>query len=416
MTPSPANTNQSIDLLTAAAIRHQCQRVFERIRAGEGFFSYDPARLPATAGYVVQVIREQYPDLQIPYHSRWRHVDAGGTPRLAELDQALQPLGEMGRGCGHYDHIIVSVLLDAGAGSAWRYPDRDGQTYQRSEGLAVAACRMFTDGFFSGDPDHPLQAGAAALRRLDTGRLGQGFCTAPDNPMTGLNGRTGLLHRLGDAVDQRPDLFPGESARPGNLFHYFVDAAGQARSISAVFMLETVLQAFGPVWPARDQSIPVAGGRGDIWYYAPLGTGEDDPGAWVPFHKLSQWLTYSLIEPLEQAGINVSDINGLTGLAEYRNGGLLLDSELIQLKAPRTTDPLPGDEVIVEWRALTVCLLDALAPLVREGLGFAAGDESGFPLARMLEGGTWAAGRRLAKEKRKDGTPPISIRSDGTVF
>jgi len=37
-------------------------------------------------------------------------------------------------------------------------------------------------------------------------------------------------------------------------------------------------------------------------------------------------------------------------------------------------------------------------------------------LARVLEGGTWAAGRRIARERRPDGAPPLAIESDGTVF
>jgi hypothetical protein len=39
-----------------------------------------------------------------------------------------------------------------------------------------------------------------------------------------------------------------------------------------------------------------------------------------------------------------------------------------------------------------------------------------LPLAKVLQGGTWSAGRRIAREKRPDGTPPIAIDSDGTVF
>ena len=68
---------------------------------------------------------------------------------------------------------------------------------------------------------------------------------------------------------------------------------------------------------------------------------------------------------------------------------------------------------MVEWRSLTIALLDRLAPLVRERLGVTA---EAFPLARVLEGGTWAAGRRLARDKRADGGPPIAVKSDGTVF
>jgi Protein of unknown function (DUF1688) len=69
--------------------------------------------------------------------------------------------------------------------------------------------------------------------------------------------------------------------------------------------------------------------------------------------------------------------------------------------------------LVVEWRALTVALLDRLAQLLRSRLGI---DEQSLPLAKVLEGGTWAAGRAIAKEKRADGSPPLNIVSDGTVF
>jgi hypothetical protein len=102
----------------------------------------------------------------------------------------------------------------------------------------------------------------------------------------------------------------------------------------------------------------------------------------------------------------------LTALPEYRNGGLLLDTGVIQLtnttESSTTFDV--GDELVVEWRALTVALIDELAPLVRARLGAPE-----LPLACILEGGTWAAGRELAQELRS-GNPPFSIRSDGTVF
>jgi hypothetical protein len=57
--------------------------------------------------------------------------------------------------------------------------------------------------------------------------------------------------------------------------------------------------------------------------------------------------------------------------------------------------------------------LDRIAVAVREILGVTA---QAFPLARVLEGGTWAAGRRIAAERREGGTPPVSVASDGTVF
>lgn len=48
------------------------------------------------------------------------------------------------------DLIVVSVLLDAGAGAAWSY-QVDGVKYTRSEGLGVASAAMFESGMFSGD-------------------------------------------------------------------------------------------------------------------------------------------------------------------------------------------------------------------------------------------------------------------------
>jgi hypothetical protein len=132
-------------------------------------------------------------------------------------------------------------------------------------------------------------------------------------------------------------------------------------------------------------------------------------------HKLSQWLAYSLIEPLEAAGLHVTGVEELTGLAEYRNGGLFVDMGVL---IPRDRSALSkphrvGDPLVVGWRSMTVALLDRIAPLVRERLGVTAAQ---LPLPAVLEGGTWSAGREIARSLRADGGPPFAIISDGTVF
>ena len=98
---------------------------------------------------------------------------------------------------------------------------------------------------------------------------------------------------------------------------------------------------------------------------------------------------------------------------QRRNGGLLLDLGVLVLRDPAlAAAPLPvAHEAVVEWRALTVALLDPLAERVRARL-----HRPGMPLARILEGGTWAAGRRVAAALRPDGGPPLRVVSDGTVF
>jgi hypothetical protein len=148
---------------------------------------------------------------------------------------------------------------------------------------------------------------------------------------------------------------------------------------------------------------------GDTWRHAAIKR-DDATNGLVPLHKLSQWLSYSLIEPLQRAGVAVTDVDGLTGLAEYRNGGLFIDAGVLTLRDPaQASAPLPVDcELVVEWRALTVALLDSLLPLVRARLGVPAAE---FPLGSLLEGGTWAA-----SELRPGGGPPLTVVSDGTVF
>jgi len=213
-----------------------------------------------------------------------------------------------------------------------------------------------------------------------------------------------MMRRLGEACAAHPALF-GVPGRLGGLYDHW-SARGEGLAVAE--MLGTLLQAFGAIWSG---GISLAG--------VPLGDCGRHPAipgdGLVPFHKLCQWLAYSLVEPLQGAGLQIIGLDGLTGLAEYRNGGLFLDCGVIQPRDPsllhRPLDAL--SEPVVEWRALTVTLLDRLAVLVRERLGKSAAE---FPLAKVLEGGSWAAGREIAFERRKDGSPPLTIVSDGTLF
>jgi hypothetical protein len=172
------------------------------------------------------------------------------------------------------------------------------------------------------------------------------------------------------------------------------------------------LQHLGAIWPSRLTLGGVA--LGDCWKHPSLVT-EDATCGLIPLHKLSQWLSYSLIEPLQTAGIPVGDVDGLTGLAEYRNGGLFVDGGVLSFRHEQDAqrEHEVASPLVVEWRALTVALLDRLAWGMRQRLGL---DATSLPLAKVLEGGTWATGRRLARERRADASPPVRVISDGTVF
>lgn len=429
----PEDVSAAIAYLRAPeTIRARAARVLQAGIDGRlEHFTVDIDRLDAAAAYVVEVIRATYPDLQMPYHSRWGHFAVGGIDRLAAVERALEGASPDERGRTLYDLVVTSVLLDAGAGPDWRYTEADtGQGWARSEGLAVASIHAFLGGAFSSDARAPLRADAKGLARLSASRLSGFFQVGPRNPLVGLEGRAALMNRLGESVRSAPHIFGTEDAagppRIGGAFTYLVGRAVDGR-LPAREILATVLEGLAPVWagPNRIGGIPL----GDVWPHpaasaaaAPAsaahpGTGAEPAlaGSMMPFHKLAQWLSYSLVEPLEQAGVEVFDLDALTGLAEYRNGGLFVDLAVI---VPRHEDVTarahrPGSEIIIEWRALTIALLDRVAERVRALLGV---DARALPLTKVLEGGTWRAGRRIAAEKRPDGGPPIRIDSDGTVF
>lgn len=402
-------------LLSAGAVRSRARTLFSHGLAGKlDHFDIDLGKLGEAARLVAAITRENYPDLAVPFHARWRHIETGGIDRWGAIAGALDPDDARAYGRAAFDLAIVSVLLDAGAGAKWSYFEAaSGNTYTRSEGLAVASVDMFRSGLFSSRPLDPLRADATALVDLGSDELASGFQVTDDNPLVGLEGRCDLLATLGETALERPDLFGLEDdPRPGGLFDAIVARASAEGTVSAEQILALVLDGLGPIWPGRTELGDIS--LGDTWPCAKVETADQTSGL-MPLHKLSQWLSYSLIEPLQWTGVEVVDIDGLTGLAEYRNGGLFLDTGVLKLRDPNAAKfaHKPGDALIVEWRALTVALLDEIAQPVRDLLGVS---EKDFPLARILEGGTWAAGRKLAAERRSGGEPPLRIESDGTVF
>jgi uncharacterized protein DUF1688 len=398
-----------IALRSAAAVRERCAQVRDWVAQGRSpHFTLDTGRLDATAAFVAEITCASYPDLAIPHHSRWRHFSAGEYDRWSALP--LARLSAIERARAAVDLTVVSVLLDAGAGSAWRY--REGETgivFTRSEGLAVASFAMFRDGLFSSNPDQPLSVDRAALAGLTPAALAASFQASERNPLVGLSQRLDLLVRLGEALAARPDLF-GAKGRPGHLVDA-IAAASPTGSIAAADLLGLLLDALASIWPSGLTVEGVA--LGDAGRHPAVHTADRSDGI-VPFHKLSQWLAYSLIEPLAHGGVTVVALDGLTGLPEYRNGGLLVDMGVIVPRAP--LDPAAphavASELIVEWRALTVALLDALREATQRRLGLET-----LSMSQLLQGGSWSAGRTIALDKRPpQGPPPIAVKADGTVF
>jgi len=317
---------------------------------------------------------------------------------------------------------------------------RPPATFTGAEGLSVAFFRAFVAGVFSSDPADPLRVDALALKRLDAAALRAVFQSSPSNPLPGLEARAAVLTRLGEVLQEQAERHGGV-ARPARLIDALTGAEG-GPGLTATQVLREVLRLHAPAWTSGSRVLGLP--AGDVWshLWAGAATGRapaaaDSGGAaapapsdratsgWVPFHLLGQWMTYSLVEPLGWAGLQVSGLEALTALPEIALGARLLDAGVIVLRHPQDLGKTykPSSELVVEWRALTVTLMDELAALVRglpersahrEAAGrqhAGAASMSDWPLALGLAlslGGSSGRGQ--------DTAPSLKVDSDGTLF
>ncbi|KAI9888369.1 MAG: hypothetical protein M1814_000530 [Vezdaea aestivalis] len=445
--PPDPNIDPVAYLRSIHAVRERTKIIFEKAKRNQlNHFTVDLSKFPDTAAYVVSIIKRDFaPDYpSIPPHGRWQHFDVGGRPRVDNLLSSwhsAMPKEERTRRL--IDLFLVSVLLDAGAGTKWSYKSKEnGRVYTRSEGLAVASLEMFKDGLFSGDASQPHRVDAEGLQKLTVESLAKGLQVSDHNPMSGIDGRAGLLIRLSDALRGNTELF-GHEARPGNMLDYLLSRPtsqlGTESMVSVTTLWYVLMEGLSPIWPATRSKIQGVS-LGDAWPCSsmpPASSGSEWENI-VPFHKLTQWLAYSLMVPMTKVmGIQFTGVELMTGLPEYRNGGLLIDTGLLNLKKEETVRGIdaynanakkigqkgmevvpmftPDDDVVVEWRAVTVGFLDELLIEVNRLLGLRGADC--LSLAQMLEAGTWKGGRELAEVSRPNTkAPPIMIDSDGTVF
>lgn len=297
----------------------------------------------------------------ISSHGRMTHFAVGGVDRIGRFLQS-RPATDL------IELIIISVLLDAGAGQQWHYHDpTTQQTFRASEGLAVASYNLYMQDAFA-MPD---------LLNIDAQTLGLGLQVTSHNPILGLDARVENLHRLANAIANK-DYFPQHKL--SDLLQYW--RAESTNNVIDMHVIFTSLLDICGIW--------------DVWQH-PIGE--------VPLHKLIQWLCYSLIVPLEMCDLLVSNAQILTALAEYRNGGLLVDLGVITAKDPNAAQSTYAidSEFVIEWRALTVVLLDQVAAQLQ------------IPMQKLLQL-TWTAGRKIAHELRADGSPPFKLANGGTFF
>src|SRR5690348_11083619 len=222
---SAATEHDALSLLTAQAVRSRAELMLELGLRGElSHFTVHLDCMDDVADAVLATIAKAYPSLDIPFHARWRHFVIDGVDRWEKIARAASWPDRAARARAELDLVIVSVLLDAGAGAAWRYQDAmSGKAIGRSEGLALASLDMFAAGAFSNNADDPFRVDADRLAEFSASALEHGFQANAGNPLVGLEGRADLLRRLGRLMASREDIFgQRDKPRPGGLFDHLV--------------------------------------------------------------------------------------------------------------------------------------------------------------------------------------------------
>jgi hypothetical protein len=413
-------------------------------------FNVNLGAVDTVVDYIIsQIARDYRSPSDIPMHSRWRHFQVS-PPSLPMMDRVRILMDEW-KSLGMeetvkrlLDLFVISVLLDAGAGDRWsflpeerwQHPGNRTHRYTRSEALALASLELYCSGAASSTG---FGCDAQGLQNLDFDTFQRLLQVDDGNPMVGVQGRFNLLKSLGKVLESQP-YFQGKVCRPGNLLDWLLSNGTKLDEkiiVPMEVLWEVVIVGFNDVWPPGRTKFE-GEALGDVWPCIAMKKIVESsikkpdfiyPGteSFVCFHKLSQWLTYSLMEPLKLLNIEFRNSEAMTGLAEYRNGGLFMDCGVLQLKSNSQTETreIPSfnvfDDVVVEWRALTVALLDMVGEKVRSRLGMSIED---LPLVKVLEAGkisfkpgTWKAGREMAAKLRPETKgPPINVISDGTVF
>ena len=161
-------------LLTPEAVRERCHEIFKLAETSKlDHFEVHMEYMNDAVELVLKEIEVNYPNVKVPFHSRWRHFEFGRQNLWFELMERLPKVSKVENARRRFDLAIVSVLLDAGAGPDWRYNDKKtGIVQSRSEGLAVASIRLLETGLLSlHGEDEPFRVDAEALRKLSVEKL-----------------------------------------------------------------------------------------------------------------------------------------------------------------------------------------------------------------------------------------------------
>ena len=358
--------------------REICLKIYNNILNNNSkYFEINLEKLDQTVDDLLEFILKKYPKMNIGMHSRLNHI-----PEWYDLVQKWKcPLNEKIKRL--IDLLFVSVLLDGGSGENWKYISNNIE-YRRSEGLGKCVYNMFISGFFSLDEKQPYKVDMNRIKLINLDEFKNEFQISKDNILIGLENRLENLVNFSKFMINNDNFNINNNIRPGNIF----DKIYNNLEIDLDKLYEIIF-SFSPI-------------INDVHYYKPL-------DVYVPFHKILQWLSYSLIDLFKKFNISIRSDNYLTALPEYRNGGFLIDSNIINFKNNNLKNIFHeiNSDIIIELRASTIVLID----IIKDKINIKK--KNNLNISQVLEGGTWRYGRYLAN---KNNISPIKIKSNGIIF
>ena len=442
-------------LFNAGTVRLRCAGVLRSVEQNlSASFRLDRSALDLLAQRVTAQLQDKAFTASAFTAPFWQRLQSDGIDRPAELSRLLSGEAALDRARAWADLALLGTLLGADPGPRWRYVeqqalptaafaqatpdellallDRAGKSAAEgaaapppiaatspstgpstspstggSTGLALATFRAFVAGAFSADKTRPCRADAATLRHVDVAALRAMLQGTPLNTIQGLEKRAALLSRLGQVLPARlSELVPP--------LHLQAEAGTE---VMASALLSALLPALAAAWPAAPvQGLPA----GDVWQHRWAGdavvagqdAGQDlGTGGWVPLHAATQALVCTLALPLQQAGYRLVGLETLTASADSSNSALLLAAGVIVPRQQRllSLSLKPGDEAVVECRALTVALFEEITNQVRATLQPAQG-----ALAAELQ--VAEVVHATAVVLAGGGAPALTVEGDGALF
>jgi Protein of unknown function (DUF1688) len=156
-------------LLSLRSVREQTKQMQHIVQSGRlQHFDIDLEKMDEVVRFVTLLVKRDFDDpSDMPSHSRWRHFEVGGKPRIKQLVSSWASVTPTDKAKRLIDLCVMSVLLDVNPLHHWAYQEKStGRTHKRTEGIAIAVLDLFKSGLFSSDPGDPNRVDGKFIKRV----------------------------------------------------------------------------------------------------------------------------------------------------------------------------------------------------------------------------------------------------------